>query len=239
MRFVLGGFLLSLCAMAADFSKADELFEQREKNPKAIHQARAIYESILKSSHDSSDRVHAMNQLGKLALYEGELLLPEEDTEHRMTIFSQCQKNAETVGSAYWKALCLALWSQSAGRLSAWWYLDDFKAAMQRALIEDVYTDEGGIFRLLAIVYSKSKELEAYDLYDLNLALEYANKAIELAPNQVSAYFSKATVLKELGNSNEAKSFVQATLEIFEAKNNLEPEDKVFLSRLDKMRHAL
>lgn len=232
MRFILFSFSLTLFAQTADFSKADALFVQRENNLTVIAEARALYEDILNNTANNADRLRAMNQLGRLAYYEGELLTPLEDTAKRMDIFARTQLQAEQAGSAYWKALSLALWCQSAGSVSAWWYLDDFKNLMQRALTEDQTTDGGGIFRLLAAVYVRSKDLESYGLYNPALALEWVEKAIILGPQYLSVYWIKAQVLKELGRADEAFLWLKTTLENFKSTPDFEPENKIIRKRM-------
>ncbi|MEI6806173.1 MAG: hypothetical protein WCK49_06660 [Myxococcaceae bacterium] len=234
MRLILCGLFLLSTAYAADFSKADALFAQRENNFDAIHQARALYQDVLYNDGDQTEQMRAMNQLGKLAYYEGELLTPMDDSSTRKSIFAQNQEYAEHVGSAYWKALSLALWCQSASSAEAWWYLDDFKAAANLAFENDVIVNDGGIFRLLAGVYIKSTELESYGLYDPKLALEYANKAIELGPNQLEAYWIKANVLRELKQPEAAKQLLENILETFHSTPELEPENKVISERIKK-----
>ncbi len=232
MRLILSSLLLVCVAHAADFSKADALFAQRENNLSVIHQARALYENILYHTGDRVEQLNAMDQLGRLAYYEGELLTPMEDKKTRMAIFTKTQEYAEAVGSAYWKALGLALWSQSAGMVAGWWYLDDFKAAFKRALVEDVHTDDGGIFRLLAALYVQSVVLEIYGLYNPRLALEYANRAVELGPQRADVYLLKAHVLKTLGRGDEAKQVLKNALEQFSSAADLGPENNIFLERI-------
>src|SRR3989338_7193050 len=173
-----------------------------------------------------------MNQLGKLAYYEGELLTPLEDDDKRKEIFAHTQVLAEKAGSAYWKALSLALWCQSAGSIAAWWYIDDFKEAAERALLEDQQTDGGGIYRLLAAVYVKSPELKRYGLYQPELALGYIEKALKISPEHLDAYFVKASVLKALGRLEEGKQLLKDILAKPLPVTELEPENKIVLKRM-------
>lgn len=71
------------------FTAADQLFEQREDNRQAIAQARNAYLGIL--NQVSGDQlVYAVSQLGRLAIYEGEMLLPKTARAERRAIFEQC-----------------------------------------------------------------------------------------------------------------------------------------------------
>lgn len=234
MRLILCGLFVITMAHAADFSKADGLFAQRENNPFAIHAAQALYEGVLYHSGDRVEQTHAMNQLGRLAYYEGELMTSMDDSTRRMAIFAKSQAYAEYAGSAYWKALSLALWSQSAGTAAAWWYMDDFKKVFKQALVQDVTTDNGGIFRLLGVLYAKSKDLQSYDLYDPDLALAYANKAMELGPQRLEAYLIRADAFKELGKIEAAEELLKNTIENFKSVPEFEPENKMIMERIKK-----
>ena len=92
----------------------------------------------------------------------------------------------------------MALWSKSASALEAWWYLDDFKRARNRALQNEFRVNDGGIYRLLAGLYVYSTDLKDYDLYDPNLALQYAEKAIEMGPQYLQAYYLKTPPLTQI-----------------------------------------
>lgn len=232
MRLILCSLLLGSLAVAADFSKADTLFAQRENNLDAIHEAMALYAQILTNSGDKSEQLYAMNKLGRLCYYEGELLTPYEDAKKRMTIFSKCQAWAEQVNSAYWKAFSLGLWSSSAGYAAAWWYLDDLKEAIQRALIEDVITDDGGIFRILGALYASAPELAQYDLYDLNQAMAYANRALEFGSNRLESYAVVAYVLHKQGKEETAKEYLKTATVNLKLNPEFEVENKVILERI-------
>lgn len=234
MHVIFYALLLSSFALAADFSKADALFAKRENNLEAIHEARSLYAQVLEHSENKADQIYAMNRLGRLAYYEGELLTPYEDTKNRMAIFSKCQAWAERVGSAYWKAFSLGLWSNSAGYAAAWWYLDDLKEAISRALIEDATTDDGGIFRILGVLYASMPDLAQYDLYDLNQAMTYANKALELGQNRLESYAVVAYVLHKLGKEETAREYLKMAVQNFKPNPEFEAENKIILERIKK-----
>lgn len=232
MDGILYGLGLGFLVFTADFSKPDALFLQRENNPDAIAQAQALYETILNHSPDGIEGIRAMDQLGKLAYYEGELLTPLEASDKRKKIFAQTQALAEKAGSAYWKVLNLALWSKAAGPALAWWYIRDFKEAAQKALMQEPTTHGGGIYRLLAAVYVSSPVLGYYDLYQPQLALEYIEKALKIAPEHLECYFIKASVLKALGRIEEGKQLLKEQLASPLVFSELEPENKIILKRM-------
>src|SRR5258706_4418025 len=88
-------FALPLSA-GFDFSVADSLFAERENNPSKITEARAIYRRALNEAK-GDDLVRAMDYLGKLAYYEGDLLTAENNHDKRVQIFQQCQDDVEKI----------------------------------------------------------------------------------------------------------------------------------------------
>src|SRR5262245_59649748 len=77
-------------ALAVDWSAADAAFAQREGNRAKIAEARTKYLEILGQVSESADRLRAVAQLGRLAIYEGEMVLPKTARDERREIFSQC-----------------------------------------------------------------------------------------------------------------------------------------------------
>jgi tetratricopeptide (TPR) repeat protein len=234
MRLFLWVLSFAFYCHAADFSKADELYAKRENNLDAIHEAMAIYRDILNQSQEPELRMRAMTFLGRLAFYEGELLTPTDDTGRRMEIFAALQTDAEQVGSAFWRALALGLWCRSAGVAAAWWYLGDLKEALNRALIEEPNVEEGGIYRILAGLYSASSALSIYDLYNLDLALQYANQAATIAPHRLEVHLLKSYVLHKLGRTEEAADLMRKSIAEFSNKTDLSPENKIYLQRVQQ-----
>ena len=242
--------LFAVSGYAYDFSRADSLFESRENNLQAISQARSLYQQALKNASGKDDLIYAVDHLGKLAFYEGELLTPESNSSKRVEIFLQCQEDVKSihpdkVGKTgayyYWNAACLGLWVKSASSFSALWRLSEVKAAFG-ALLENA-TDyaSGGGYRILGGVGAKS-QARVFGLYDPAKALEYINKAIELGPQYYNVYIIKAEVLNVLGRSSEAKQLLLSTKQDLEAKaargqlpQGLEAESKVFLKQLQDL----
>jgi hypothetical protein len=84
------GLSLTQGSFAADFATADRLYAQRENNHEAIAQARAQYVQLLDSATNVNDKIRAAEQLGRLALYEGEMITAKSDSAGRRAIFGDC-----------------------------------------------------------------------------------------------------------------------------------------------------
>jgi tetratricopeptide (TPR) repeat protein len=247
---------LSLPALAAiDFSTADALFAQRENSPSNIAQARGLYQEALKSGQ-GRELVHAMEQLGRLAYYEGELLTPEDDHGKRVAIFQQCQDDVEKISPSklgkevaayyYWKAACLALWGKSASSWSVPGRLGSLEDAMNKGLALDPSFEGGGMHRVIGSVYLKSKGLRwipgLWRFFDPNKALEHIEMAVRIGPQYYVAWLTKAEVLKELGRSDEGLKLLQdkkRELELLKRANNLpsglEAESKLVLRQMSNV----
>ncbi len=234
MRLFLWALSFAFYSNAADFSKADEFYAKRENNLEAIHEAMAIYRDILNQSEDLETKIRALTFVGRLAFYEGELLTPGDNSDRRMEIFAALQTDAEQAGSSYWKALALGLWCRSAGVAAAWWYLGDLKDALNKALLEEAHVEEGGIYRILAGLYSANSALSIYELYDLDLALQYANQAVTLAPHRLDALLVKSYVLNKSGKTDEAAALLQESIARFSNRTDLSPENKIYLQKVQQ-----
>ena len=71
------------------FKQADALFAQRDHNLTAIAQAKSLYESIIDHSSSNIERSRALDQLGKLVYYEGDLLTETQNSARRQFLFSR------------------------------------------------------------------------------------------------------------------------------------------------------
>lgn len=222
MRMFLSIFVsafLGICstAMAYDFSRADNLFEQRGQGVRKIAQARSAYERALRSTR-GMERVHAVEKLARLAFFEGDLLKGEEDDDGRKPIFKKCleyvekispDKVGETPQYHYWKASCMALWGRSAGLSAALGQVGKFKKALKKALEYRPSYDGGGIYRITSGVYMASKWLRVVGLYDLERSKRYADLAVSIGPQYYNAYLIKANVLKRMDRIDEAIELIE------------------------------
>ena len=246
---VLVGALLTVfvgtSAAAYDFSEADALFKQRENNLGAISKARGLYEQALSGS-SKEDLMHAVERLGKLAYYEGDLLLSQDESSKRKQIFSKCLEHVESINPSkigktgtyfYWKTACLALWGRAAGMISAAGRLGELKDSMRQGLEFDAEYAGGGMHRVVATIHLRASWLSGLQNYEK--ALLQINEAIAKGPEYFNVYVVKAEILKALDRDNEALQVLETAkreLEKLErAKQlpaNLEPETRVFLKQI-------
>ena len=198
--------LSAFSVQAYDFSKADELYEQRDPSLKTVSEARALYNAALKHV-EGDELVYAVERLGRLAYYEGDLITTSEETEKRVAIFGRCMKVTELIrpdrlgyehpAYYYWKTTCFGFWGKAAGELEAMGQLGDFKDALRagvRLKASKKYAG-GGIFRDAGATYSKSKAMKLLGLYDLDKAWKLINFAIKTGPEYYSVYLIKAEIL--------------------------------------------
>ncbi len=238
--------LIGASANAYDFSKADALFKQRDNNLSAIAQARGLYEQALNSSSSKEDLMHAVERLGKLAYYEGDLLLAQNESSKRAQVFSKCLEYVESISPAqigktgayfYWKTACLALWGRAAGMFAAAGRLGELKESMKQGLALDPDYAGGGMDRVIATINLRASWLSG--LQDYNAALEHINKAVVKGPQYFNVYIVKAEILKALDRDNEALVVLETAkreLEKLIATNNLptdlEAESRIFLKQI-------
>lgn len=240
----------SVNTWAFDFSQADAAYAAREDNLGNIATARAIYQQALTGTQ-GDELIHAADQLGRLAYYEGDLLTDEGDHDRRIDIFQQCQDDIEAISPDkigkevpayyYWKAACTALWGKSASKFSVLGRVGALKDAMQKGLALDPNYAGGGMHRVIAAVYIKSKIMSFLGLYDPAKALEHVNNAIRLGPEYYNAYLVKAEVMKELGESDAGLEFLTNKKRELERRvrnktlpAGLEPESKAILKQMTK-----
>jgi hypothetical protein len=176
-------------ARADQWSAADAAYALREGNRAKIAEARAAYKQILDAATTEGDKLRAVSQLGRLAIYEGEMTLPDSDTAGRKTIFADCwqgftnkiQPGTNGVGENpayyYFKGVCLAYWGKAAGPLASLPQVPTLKALIAGGQTQDVRFEGGGIYRLMAGVYS-NKAAIAVGLYRPDDALAAAKNAV-------------------------------------------------------------
>lgn len=202
---------LAAPALALDWSQADALFNQRKDNRAVIAQARTAYLGLLNQATTKADKLRAVAQLGRLAVYEGEMVLPKNASADRKAVFSQCwcaQPRVSGIppfvsGSCsspgfvdkispaalgeehpayfYFHGVCLAYWGEQ-GTLSE-------KLAFTPKVVDDIEKGQtldtryegGGIGRLAAGVYS-NPAARPLGLYKPNEALELIDAALAEQP---------------------------------------------------------
>ncbi len=240
-------------ARADQWTTADAAFQQRDGNRARIADARAQYQAILAAATTEGDKLRAASQLGRLAIYEGEMLLPKTDTAGRKAVFSECWQGfiekikpgtngvGESPNYYYFKGVCLAYWGQAAGPLASLPHVPTLKDMIAKGLLQDKRFEGAGVHRLAAGVYS-NKAAIAVGLYKPDEALANAQQAVQLPafPGDVSSgaeYYDNwrglALTQDEKGLKDDAKATLEekiAELEDLLSSNTLpqgrEPEAK-------------
>ncbi len=199
---VVGLLFTGTLAQAADFSRADSLFAQRENNRAVIAEARQAYFEILGATSDVNEKIRAVEQLGKLAIYEGELLLPKSDTAGRQAIFGECwcketsivRRSCTTPGFmeqispkalgrtvpayAYFYGACLGYWGESANLMQKAAFSGELGSAVKSGIgIDEAAYEGGGVHRLAGSVWSNPLA-RAVGLYDIDGAYREIEQAI-------------------------------------------------------------
>lgn len=215
-----------LSSALADFATADALFQRRAEGREVVAQARSAYMDLLTHVSSPSEKIRAAGQLGRLAIYEGDMLLPKDQTEDRKSIFRQCWDDfIERISPAavgengeyyFFKGMCLAFWGEAAGTLQSLPQVPALLGSINQGK-EKGFTDieGGGIHRLAAGVYSNEKA-RPLGLFKPEEALADINKSLESqgTPGGTSGknFFEnwriKGRVLVALGRKDEARSLM-------------------------------
>ncbi len=213
-----------------DFSAAEKEFAMRSNSKEGrehIAKAKKLLTPVLEDKKSSDkDKLKAMELLGKLAYYEGELLTPETDTGARDKIFDTCANQAETLSKIevvskldpskktktgeyyYWRSVCLALKAKTASTFAKLGIVGPLKRALSGGLELGDHYEGGGIYRTAAGIHIKSSG-RVFGLYDTELALKEIDKAIVIGPTHYNAFLIKAQVLRELGRKDEANDLLK------------------------------
>ncbi len=244
--FSLAALVLPLASVAhADWTTADSLFAQRENNRDAIQQARAQYLAILNSTTDKNEKVRAASQLGRLALYEGEMLLPKSDVAGRAAIFKQCwcadpvvtvpfvsgscrapgfieKISAAAIGEErpeyhYLRGVCVGYWGEVANLSEKAVFAKTLKDNITKGpAVADPTFDGGGVFRMTAAVQS-NPQARGVGLYDARASLAAIDRALATpdGPNYYENWQTKIQVLKQLAD-DEGGDYKQKAIDLAE-----------------------
>jgi hypothetical protein len=229
---------LASSARADQWSDADALFARRAESRDVIAQARAKYRAVLTGATANQDKIRAVTQLGRLAVYEGDMVLPKSDKDGRKAIFADCWKNNDAFVEAinpsvvgdtpqyyFFKGVCLAYWGEAAGPILSLPHVGTIKDTMNKALTLDTRFDGGGAHRLAASVKSNPAARPLPGLYDIDTAQTEAAAATASAafpgdPNGGSNYYenlrTEAQILIEAGKIAEAKAKMTQAIAIAE-----------------------
>ena len=192
-------------ATADIWADADTAFADRLNDREAIAEARTLYKEILETA-TGPDALRAASQLGRLAIYEGEMLLPKSASEERMEIFSDCwcrdprvsglivpegdcrepgfvdAISPENLGEEhpayyYFHGVCMAYWGEQASLRQKLAFTSWITWSIDEGQQTDTRFDGGGIHRLTAGVYS-NPQADLLGIYQPEYALEEIYKAL-------------------------------------------------------------
>lgn len=198
-------------ALALDWSAADALYAQRENNRPLIAEARTKYLELLNQATEKADKIYAVAQLGRLAIYEGEMLLPKNARADRRAIFSQCwcssphvsgippfvsgscqadgfvaKISPEALGEthpaySYFHGVCMAYWGEQGTLSEKLAFTNWIKTDIEKGQTLDTRYEGGGINRLAAGLYS-NPATKPLGIYNPTQALQAIDKALQEQP---------------------------------------------------------
>jgi hypothetical protein len=203
---------LAQVASAADFATADRLFSQRENNKAVIAQARSEYLQLLDSASNTNDKIRAAEQLGRLALYEGEMLAAKTDSATRRAVFGDCWCRStslftrtcnepgwvEKISPAaigqrisayyYYRGMCIGYWGEASNVLEQAAFSGALRDAVNGGIeiatqsAESSAYEGGAVHRVAANVWSNPLA-RAVGLYDIKKALVQIDRALAAPAN--------------------------------------------------------
>jgi len=192
------------------WADAQQMFDARAESREKIQTARGMYQDLLKGAVTPAEKIQAVSQLGRLALYEGEITLSDDDVEGRKSIFSQCfcaspkvtynplpSPSCESPGFVdaispknlgenhpafhYFRAMCTAYWGEVAQPMEKLAYVSWLKEDIAAGQTLDTRFEGGGILRVAAGVYVNPKA-SVVQLYNPELAIQMATQALASGP---------------------------------------------------------
>lgn len=209
LGFGVASLAFASSALALDWSRADALFNQRATGRPAVADARQAYTSLLQQAQTKADKLRAATQLGRLAIYEGEMLLPKTARDERRSIFSQCwcadprtsglpprgtcatpgfidQISPSRLGEAhpsyyFFHGACLSYWSEQGSLSERLAFSATIKTDIETGLGTDTRFEGGGIQRLKAGVQS-NPATKALGFFNPTAALAAVDEATASAP---------------------------------------------------------
>ena len=167
------GLTLTSGANAGVFDQADALFANRANGLAAVAAARAEYVR-LSSGATGSNLAYVVQQIGRLAIYEGLYLLPNTSAQNarRTAIFNECRQLAGRLADqapyvnqySYWRATCNGLWIKYAPIQDRLFQVPEIKRNFNQLAGDDLEIkpelgidqryQSGGLPRTLAGIYS-------------------------------------------------------------------------------------
>jgi hypothetical protein len=236
-------------ARAGVFDEADRLFQRRAEGSAVIAQSRAEYKRVLQNA-TGLDKGYAIQQIGRLAVYEGMYVYTDDQRAQRAATFGDCRTLAGTMSGdaqlrtyyAYWRLQCTALWMKYATVAERLARLGEVKRDFNEVvnddlevrpeLMLDVRYMGGGIYRTLAGIYSNSlSNLMRDNLPNGSMALTMVDRALRSRPypgdaNEGASYYSnyrqKAEVLTYNRQTADARTVLDDAIEEIEALQEAE-----------------
>jgi len=254
---------------AYNFRMADYYYSKRggdTKGKKSIEKAFRLYEKAMdKADLSNSEKIHAMEKIGRLSYLKGELLTDESVSGHqkRKKIFQNClrytrkvspNKIGKSAAYYYYKALCTAMWGKSRKE-------DGFLAKLEvKAKIPGIFSavdkgsdlnsdyEGGGFDRVAAGLYIRSANIPFFGIYDKAKASDAIDRALQArdAGDFYNGYQLKAEVLVAYGEETQAKDLLSE--KISELKKRLDrreklkggrPENKLYMEIMKRYRDKL
>ena len=246
---VFGFAITSGSVQASVFDHADQMFAQRENNSQNVAAARSEYLSLM-TSVTGADLGYAVQQIGRLAVYEGTYLISDDtaNNAHKAQIFDQCRTTAARISGqpplltiySYWRLACSALWIRYATGTERLTKLGEVKQEFDDLVDDqlniradravDLRYEGGGINRVLAGIFGDPlSALIRRGLPNGAKALDMANQALSARaypgdPNQATDYYSnhryKAVALRSSLRSADALTELSSAISEIEERDH-------------------
>ncbi|NDE13402.1 hypothetical protein EBZ80_00525 [bacterium] len=224
---------------ASDLASAEELYQRRGEGRETVHQALAAWRKLLKDAK-GTDLVHVVHRIASLDVFEGELLLRDDNKSERNPIFGECREVIERIAGVpeaadvyhYIKIMCSALWVESATPLQLIGIGSYFKQYFNTFVTSDMNLrpdldadprmQGGGIYRTIAgIAADPMSNMVHPALPSVDKAIELIDLAIA-SPNypgeeysgaeMYSNYRGKAEILIRAGRRAEARALLEQSI---------------------------
>lgn len=198
---------------AYDFTVADYHFGLRDGSLANVDAGLHAYADAIPFVA-GDELLYAVERHSWLAYYKADALVPPNQHEARKQIFNQCLSvvdhiRPDRIGKKveayyFWKATCLSLWAQAAGKLSAAFRISELRSLIADGQAVGTQYMKGGILRLAAAIYSFEPMLSWWDLYNPSKGLQLIDDSLAHTQDQYLAYTVKAYALKQMGRRQDA-----------------------------------
>ena len=234
---------LSQSLLANDLDTLDTEFDSTRakaletNNPSMVKSLRDKYRSIAATA-TGKDKIRAAARMGRLYIFEGDILTPRSTPAARKAVFDECIEAMDVIKPGngvgenqpyyYLKISCLSFMAEVGSlkdKLAAKAYYGGSKDLFFKGVKQGTEYQGGGIYRSAAGVMSNPLA-RLVGLYKPEQAVAYANTALESDPHWLDTeeltgdlfcenYRYKLEALKVQGKTAEAMSTLQDALETF------------------------